>query len=637
MTPDMLVKIRASNDTGPAFNQVVGDAKRMQGTLTTGGKGASDAMKGVGTQTANVAAQFQDISVMLASGQNPLILALQQGTQLSTALGMAGGGVGGAVKTLGAGIMSLLSPLSLLTIGTIAVGAAAIQWLMGVNSGSKDAETALEDQEKALRKLLVGYDAAGEAADRAFKRAQTLPSGVVLSDLGASLIEQAEAADKVRDEIGRLREEYRQLAEIQERVNTQSNPAIDDNLGGSPADLAQASEYARLLDQLAISAGSSRHELQDAAVAARELFNEAEDPALRQAASDAYDLAQNLLSIEDHAYAAAAAIAAIHNADLLAGVAADAERVAAALADIDNRRPELRTEREIVGDDLRVGLGSEDAVLRLAAAKKYQATIAAMDEEDRRRELEKSHRSSASSADKDAKMYERVIDTLAHEREVLGLNAREAEKLNQIRAAGVELGSAEAEAIAAKVDALYDEKDALAEVEKRQKAMKDLTDDLKTALVGVGVGLAQAFREGGDVGASVIDMLINKAGSLGDKLLGKGLDMLFDIGLNALTGAIGGGFSSSLGAGAGSVFTGSSPSIGGGSWSGMGSALMAAPRAMASQPVHVTVGVDADSSGNLLPFVSKVSGATVAQKGPDMVARYNRARYRRRRPTLATA
>lgn len=71
---------------------------------------------------ANIAAQFQDIGVTAAMGMNPLMIALQQGTQLSMAMG-------GGIKALGAALMMCLSVTTLFTIGAVALVAALIQWV----------------------------------------------------------------------------------------------------------------------------------------------------------------------------------------------------------------------------------------------------------------------------------------------------------------------------------------------------------------------------------------------------------------------------------------------------------------------------------------------------------------------------
>jgi len=75
----------------------------------------------------NIAAQFQDIGVTAAMMQNPLQIALQQGTQLSAVFASSGGGLGAVLKQLGAAFAQVLSPISLLTIGLVAAVAAGLQ------------------------------------------------------------------------------------------------------------------------------------------------------------------------------------------------------------------------------------------------------------------------------------------------------------------------------------------------------------------------------------------------------------------------------------------------------------------------------------------------------------------------------
>ena len=75
----------------------------------------------------NLTAQFNDIGVMLAAGQSPLQLAVQQGTQINQVFQQLGSGAN-AMKALRAGFLAMISPLSLLTLGIIAGGAALVQW-----------------------------------------------------------------------------------------------------------------------------------------------------------------------------------------------------------------------------------------------------------------------------------------------------------------------------------------------------------------------------------------------------------------------------------------------------------------------------------------------------------------------------
>lgn len=118
---------------------------------------------------ANVTAQFNDIGVMLAAGQNPLQLALQQGTQLSQVFQMAGGGIGGTLGMLKSGLLGLLSPTTLLTVAIIAGGAALFQWATGAGKASdeaKDAKKATDDYAAALDKIGSDLSAATDLHDR---------------------------------------------------------------------------------------------------------------------------------------------------------------------------------------------------------------------------------------------------------------------------------------------------------------------------------------------------------------------------------------------------------------------------------------------------------------------------------------
>lgn len=99
--------------------------------------------------TANIAAQFQDIAVTSAMGMSPIQIALQQGTQLSAAFGSAG--AAGSVRMLGAALTSLVSPVSLITLGLTAAAALAIQYFTNWSSASQDSEESLKKQADLIK------------------------------------------------------------------------------------------------------------------------------------------------------------------------------------------------------------------------------------------------------------------------------------------------------------------------------------------------------------------------------------------------------------------------------------------------------------------------------------------------------
>ncbi|WP_288940980.1 phage tail length tape measure family protein [uncultured Roseovarius sp.] len=159
-----------------------------------------------GMHTANMAAQFNDIGVMLAAGQSPLLLAVQQGTQVSQVLNMMGNRAS-ILATLKSGFLSMINPISLATIGIIAAGAALVQWAMSAGSA----------------------ESAGAQFEKQLERLQDLSSGmestisILEMDLAALAEKYGVAAESVRElaiaqaelRIGKIQEELRaQVGEL---------------------------------------------------------------------------------------------------------------------------------------------------------------------------------------------------------------------------------------------------------------------------------------------------------------------------------------------------------------------------------------------------------------------------------------
>ena len=162
--------------------------------------------------TANLGAQFNDIGVMLAAGQSPLMLAVQQGSQINQVLAQMGGGRQ-ALRGLAAGFMSMVSPLSLATIGIIAGGAALVQWAMKAFE-AKDGASELEEAVEALNKAISEVRTNNEIAMSS------------LTDLRAEYGRNAEA---VRDNARALRElaAVRAVVELENTVNALASSVSD--------------------------------------------------------------------------------------------------------------------------------------------------------------------------------------------------------------------------------------------------------------------------------------------------------------------------------------------------------------------------------------------------------------------------
>ncbi|WP_376742174.1 phage tail length tape measure family protein [Ensifer canadensis] len=126
---EMTAAIQRERQAALQATAAIRDRNRALKDTPGGGRG------GQGFQTANIAAQFQDIGVTAAMGMNPLQIALQQGTQLSAVLNTMGSGKQ-VISGLAAAFTSLISPVSLVTIGLIAGGAAAIQYFSALEWGA---------------------------------------------------------------------------------------------------------------------------------------------------------------------------------------------------------------------------------------------------------------------------------------------------------------------------------------------------------------------------------------------------------------------------------------------------------------------------------------------------------------------
>lgn len=129
------------------------------GTTQTLGRSHQAAAGSVG----NLVAQFNDISMMIAAGQNPLQLAIQQGSQISQVIGPMG--ASGAVKALGSAFLGMLNPVNLVTFAVIAGGAALVQWAMSgeestaaVEDGFKDVEAAIVDVKDKIATIKFGEE-----------------------------------------------------------------------------------------------------------------------------------------------------------------------------------------------------------------------------------------------------------------------------------------------------------------------------------------------------------------------------------------------------------------------------------------------------------------------------------------------
>lgn len=99
----------------------------------------------------NLVSQGNDVLVMLAAGQNPFQLAIQQGTQITQVIGPLG--AAGAFRALRGAVLSMLSPINLITIGALAATAALVNWFTSASDESESFADTVEVLETRIDSL----------------------------------------------------------------------------------------------------------------------------------------------------------------------------------------------------------------------------------------------------------------------------------------------------------------------------------------------------------------------------------------------------------------------------------------------------------------------------------------------------
>ncbi|NTA16003.1 phage tail length tape measure family protein [Agrobacterium tumefaciens] len=253
--------------------------------------------------TANIAAQLQDIGVTAAMGMSPIQIALQQGTQLSAVLQQIKDGGQGVGQGLAAAFASVISPLSLVTIGVIAAGTAAFQYFSTIMSeGDKSAEVLKEqaaliaavaerwgDAVPALRDYADQLKRAQDNADLtkgadivntntlADVRKEVESTRATIADLVSQLQSAGEEADVIKNlqsafnDFAKAAEEGKAQTEDVDRVQSALSAAI--NSTGIPA-LAEFAKYFSTLSAAALSAADSVQKVNDATSVATSRIND---------------------------------------------------------------------------------------------------------------------------------------------------------------------------------------------------------------------------------------------------------------------------------------------------------------------------------------------------------------------------
>lgn len=508
--------------------------------------------------TTNLLFQAQDIAMMTAMGQAPMMLAMQQGMQVGGIFHQMGSGKAIA-QGLGSAIVGLLNPLNLATIAVIGLGAAGVQWFMSTLNKADDATDALKAHNASLDELLEGYHAVRDAAQTAFDAAIKLPQGVVASDLRATLREQEKALADVQRRIEGNRNALAETAEFLRQVQD-----IGRNGGGDPSGLDAGIRQIELMRQLAIDTSSTRAELDAAATAARELYNTSEDPALREMALQADELAKQLMAIQAQADSASAALNRIPRSIQIS--IAMSREFSSALGGMQDLYVDPRSRFDIAREDLKNRADQAMATAQsygqiTGAAKEYERVLSSINAAEAEANA-KANAKGAKAAQKPFDQWNGNVDQFQQriasqrlELELLGQSTYEIERqksafdlLNQAKQAGIPITSQVTDQINL-MSAQYAA--ATIELQRQQAAQAQLIETYNFGKSTFGAFMSD-FRRDLMSGTSLWESFGNAAGkaldSIADRALSMAANGLFDMIFGSLMGRVG-GMGNSLGGG----------------------------------------------------------------------------------------
>lgn len=131
-----LKKLAATGASAEGATKKLGTAAKTSAAQLKNAKAAAEKlgvqMKNSTGHATNLGYQLNDIGVMLAAGQSPLLLAFQQGTQVSQVFNQMGGGTN-ALKGLSAAFKSVISPMSIATLGVNILDYTRLYFAQGPN------------------------------------------------------------------------------------------------------------------------------------------------------------------------------------------------------------------------------------------------------------------------------------------------------------------------------------------------------------------------------------------------------------------------------------------------------------------------------------------------------------------------
>jgi hypothetical protein len=512
-----VARVTALRNEAAAQISVGAAAQASAGQVAASTAQTNAATNNLSLNTANIAAQFQDIGVTAAMGMNPLQIALQQGTQLSAVLNESVSRGVSPVKALGAAFAQIVNPISLATIAAIALGAAVLQGIGEIVPKTVSATEAIKRHREELGKVVKGYEAAEDAVDEYTNRVGRLPKFAVSEGIRKSFEELEETTARFNLRLADLEVFLnhaesgvgpvgRELGALVTRFNAGEISARDfyTELGKIESSLPALD---RLVGNLGGGVGALVTELRNGTLALVQFG----------------DAAQNALA------ASFADVAAKTDTDLqnvldLRGYIAEQERINGLTTE------QLQLEKEIArikADAGKLGITDE------RAAELARQTLEA---EKRRAEIARQLREGGKSGDSAAREYERERQAIDDLLQSLGFEAALLGQTNREKAIAIALSKANATAteeelrqIEQMAGFIYDTEQAINEL---NSTSQEWADTIQSATRG--------FIDDLIAGKDAAEAFSNVLSNIASKLIDMGLNSLFGTGGFNLAGLFGG-------------------------------------------------------------------------------------------------
>lgn len=481
-----------------AFAGVAANGNKAFGAGIKGARDFQRAMNGSRFETANLAAQLNDIGVSLAGGQSPFLVAIQQGAQINQVLGQ--GGARAAVGALAGAFTSLVNPVSLATIAIISLGGVAVQYFTSLLSDSEKSDEALKKQGELIRSIAKEWGDAvpalreyADELERTQKAAELNQAGGIINErtLADTRAQIEDASIAIADLVSQLQgagEETETIVGLQDAFNQFSSAAEDGSL--------KVEDVQRVQDALASAINSSGI------------------PALADFKAMFDLLAGSALGASDAVRETNAAIAQSQAKmnDPRTWRSYGRTDQFGADATIQNQEFNLPDSGPAPGRRPTIELGTDDGS---RAAKKGNGARA----------------KAISEAERERKAVADLIESLEFEQGMIGATDVERAEANALRRAGAAATDEQRAKISALVEATYAERDAL-------KASKEAMEELRSVGRDVLEGMVSDLR----AGKSAADIFTSALGKIADKLVSGAFDSLFGGGGGGLGGIFGGLF-----------------------------------------------------------------------------------------------